>query len=69
MKTRKVKLIGLLASLSIGLFGCAISPIQPGEVVVVPEVEKPRPPVIVMKTTPKPVGYYQKLILDALEMP
>ena len=69
MQMRKLKLIALLASLSLALCACGSSPVQPGVVVEAPQVKKPEPPSLVLEVQPRPTGYYRNLILDALESP
>lgn len=47
------------------LGGCATStPPDVGQVVVTPRLQLPPPPVIVQTTRPKPVGYFQCLLLS-----
>ena len=47
------------------LGGCAThTPLDVGEVVVAPQVKLPPPPVLVQQTQPKPVGYFQCLLLN-----
>ena len=69
MKLQSWKLPALLVSLSIALCACASSPSQPsvGLVVEAPKVVLPPVPKLVKETPPKPTGYFQKAILDALE--
>ena len=68
MQMRKLKLIALLASCVIALYGCASSP-RPGVVVEAPQVTPPPVPKIVQETPARPTGYYRQKILDALESP
>lgn len=63
---QKLKLSVLAMSLPIALSGCAL---KPGSVVVAPKVAPPPIAKIVQETEPRPVGYYQNLILDALQQP
>ena len=50
MQRHKLKLIALLVSLSIGLYGCASSPVQVGYVVEAPQLDKPKVPQLVLDT-------------------
>ena len=65
---QRMKYSALLASLLTGLYGCASSP-NPGSVVVAPQVTQPPLPALVLEVEPKPAGYYQNQILNALEQP
>jgi hypothetical protein len=47
---------------------CSTAPAIPGVVVDAPQV-KPPPPELVQRTSARPVGYFRKLVLDALLMP
>lgn len=69
MQMRKLKLIALLASLSLALCACGSSPVQPGVVVEAPQVTQPPAPKIVQETPARPTGYYRQKILDALAQP
>ena len=69
MKTRGLRSLALLTSLSAALSGCGTSPPQVGRVVVAPEVTRPAVPTIVRETQPQEPGYYRQKILDALESP
>lgn len=51
------------------LSGCATAPAMPGAVVEAPQVVLPPPPDLVQKTPARPVGYFRKLVLDALQTP
>ena len=52
------------------LGGCAThTPLDVGQVVVAPKAKLPAPPVIVQQTEPKPVGYFQCLLLTYLQKP
>lgn len=68
MWSAKLKSNALLMSSLLALSGCALSP-KPGHVVVAPQVKEPEPPVLVLEVKPQPTGYYQNLILDALQAP
>lgn len=69
MPQHNKKLIACVAILSSALCGCASSPSLPpvGRVVVAPQVTRPPLPTLVQQTLPRPTGYYQKAIRDALE--
>ena len=67
MQRHKLKLIALLVSLSIGLYGCASSPVQVGHVVEAPQLKEQKLPQVVLDTPTKPTGYYSQKILNALE--
>lgn len=47
------------------LAGCA-TPTRPdaGTVVVAPQPQRPAPPALVLTTAPRPVGYFQRSLLD-----
>lgn len=49
--------------------GCSTAPVMPGVVVDAPQVKQPPPPELVQKTPARPVGYFRKLVLDALQTP
>ena len=49
--------------------GCKTVPVMPGAVVDAPQVEEPAQAKLVQETPARPVGYYRKLVLDALRMP
>lgn len=66
MQMRELRLIALLASCVIALYGCASSP---GVVVEAPQVTQPPVPKIVQETPARPTGYYRQKILDALAQP
>lgn len=51
------------------LSGCGAAPEMPGQVVEAPQVKEPEPPKLVEQTPARPVGYYRKLVLDALQTP
>jgi hypothetical protein len=62
-----VPLLALLALLPL-LYGCATPISKPppnaGAVVIAPRVTLPPPPLLVQQTEPKPVGYFQSLLLS-----
>jgi len=49
--------------------GCSTAPVMPGVVVEAPQVVQPPPPKLVQETPARPVGYFRKLLLDALQTP
>ena len=49
--------------------GCTTAPVNPGQVVEAPQVKRPPPPKLVQETPARPVGYFRKLVLDALQTP
>lgn len=49
--------------------GCATAPAMPGAVVEAPQVVQPPLPKLVQETPARPVGYFRKLVLDALQTP
>ena len=53
----------------LSLSGCATAPAMPGAVVETPQVVVPPPPKLVQQTPARPVGYFRKLVLDALQTP
>ena len=57
--------LAVCAILLAQLGGCAThKPLDVGQVVVAPPVQLPPPPVLVQTVEPKPVGYFQSLLLD-----
>lgn len=61
--------LALLVSLTAALSGCALSPkpVPVGRVVVAPQVKQPPVPALVQQTQPKPTGYFQRAMRQALE--
>ncbi len=54
----------LLLGVTAFLVGCATPTRAPvGAVVIAPKVSLPPPPLLVQQTEPKPVGYFQRLLL------
>lgn len=51
------------------LSGCSTAPAMPGAVVEAPQVQLPPVPTLVQQTPARPVGYFRKLVLDALQTP
>ena len=51
------------------LSGCGAAPVVPGQVVEPLQVKEPEPPKLVEQTPARPMGYYRKLVLDALRTP
>jgi len=48
---------------------CSTAPAMPGVVVEAPQVKQPPPPELVQMTAARPVGYFRRLVLDALLRP
>ena len=66
-KTRRLSLAfkAVCALLPVLLAGCATPMLQDvGAVMVVPKVQIPPVPAIVLQTTPKPAGYFQQALLN-----
>ena len=65
----KLSLLCLIAfAVLLGLLGgCATPPPDVGQVVLAPQVQLPPPPVIVQRTMPKPVGFFQSVLADSFE--
>lgn len=66
----KLSLLCLIAfALLLGLLGGCATPPPPdvGAVVLAPQVQLPPPPVIVQRTMPRPVGFFQNVLADYFE--
>ncbi len=53
----------------LSLSGCSTAPAMSGAVVEAPQVQLPPVPTLVQQTPARPVGYFRKLVLDALQTP
>lgn len=58
-----------VSAVLLSLSGCVTAPEMPGAVVEAPQVKAPPPPTLVQQTPARPVGYFRKKVLDALQMP
>lgn len=69
-KLSQKSLLTIAASAALlSLSACATAPAMPGAVVEAPQVVPPPPPKLVRETPPRPVGYFRRLVLDALQTP
>ena len=66
---RRLALTTSSSALLLCVSACSTAPVVPGVVVDAPQVKQPPPPELVQKTPARPVGYFRKLVLDALQTP
>ena len=65
----KLALTTSCSALLLCVSGCSTAPVMPGAVVEAPQIKPPPPPDLVQETPARPVGYFRKLVLDALQTP